>query len=98
MQLKIDEMLARRLIASQFPQWQDLAIQPVAVSGWDNRIFRLGNDRLIRMPSAEQYAAQVEKEQKWLPILAPSLPLAIPTPIAIGKPGEGYPWAWSIYY
>lgn len=97
MQLKIDEILAHRLVAAQFPQWRDLPIQPVAVSGWDNRTFHLGNDMLIRMPSAEHYAAQVEKEQTWLPILAPLLPLAIPTPLAMGKPGEGYPWCWSIY-
>lgn len=97
MQLKIDEILARRLIATQFPQWRDLPIQPVAVSGWDNRTFHLGNDMLIRMPSAAEYAAKVAKEQKWLPKLAPFLPLPIPEPLAMGEPGEGYPWAWSIY-
>jgi len=39
----------------------------------------------------------VKKEQIWLPRLAPYLPLAIPTPVAMGKPGEDYPFAWSIY-
>lgn len=97
MQLKIDEILAKRLIAAQFPEWRELPIRPVEVSGWDNRTFHLGDNMLIRMPSAEHYAAQVEKEQTWLPMLAPSLPLEIPTPIAMGKPGEGYPWAWSVY-
>jgi aminoglycoside phosphotransferase (APT) family kinase protein len=97
MQLNIDERLARRLVAAQFPKWQDLPIRPVAVNGWDNRTFHLGDDMLIRMPSAEHYAVQVEKEQIWLPKIASSLPLAIPIPIAMGKPGEDYPWAWSIY-
>ena len=52
---------------------------------------------LVRMPSAAQYAFQVEKEYRWLPILAPLLPLAIPEPLAIGEPAESYPWKWSIY-
>ena len=95
--MMIDLPLARRLVDTQFPQWKDLPIQPIATSGWDNRTFRLGKNMLVRMPSAPEYAAQVEKEQKWLPILAPLLPLPIPTPLAMGKPAEGYPWCFSIY-
>ena len=49
------------------------------------------------MPSAEEYKLQIEKEHTWLPKHAPMLPLAIPEPIVIGKPGDGYPWKWSIY-
>jgi aminoglycoside phosphotransferase (APT) family kinase protein len=43
------------------------------------------------------YAEQVAKEQRWLPYFAPSLPLAIPTPLALGQPAAGYPWSWSVY-
>jgi aminoglycoside phosphotransferase (APT) family kinase protein len=93
----IDEILVKRLIACQFPEWKDLPIQSVALQGWDNRTFRLGDQMLVRLPSAEEYVRQVQKEQKWLPLLAPYLPLSIPVPIAIGQPGEGYPWNWSIY-
>lgn len=93
----IDDTIVRRLVMTQFPQWKDLPIWPVALSGWDNRIFHLGEDMLVRMPSAAEYAVQVEKEYRWLPILAPLLPLPIPVPLAIGKPAEGYPWHWSIY-
>jgi aminoglycoside phosphotransferase (APT) family kinase protein len=39
----------------------------------------------------------VEREHRWLPRLEPSLPLAIPRPLAKGMPGEGYPWPWSVY-
>jgi aminoglycoside phosphotransferase (APT) family kinase protein len=93
----IDERLARRLVDTQFPQWAALPIAPVAPSGWDNRTFRLGEDLTVRLPSAEWYALQVEKEQRWLPVLAPRLPLPIPVPVAHGAPGEGYPHAWSVY-
>ncbi len=95
--LKIDVALVHRLVAAQFPQWKDLSIRPVAFSGWDNRTFHLGEHMLVRMPSAAEYAAQVEKEHKWLPRLAPFLPLPIPEPLAIGESAIGYPWRWSIY-
>ena len=92
----IDVTLVERLIAAQFPHWAELRIAPVAESGWDNRTFRLGHELLVRLPSAEWYALQVEKEQRWLPVLAPQLPLPIPTPVAKGVPGEGYPYSWSV--
>jgi len=93
----IDLAVVHRLVAAQFPQWKDLQIKPVIPGGWDNRTFRLGEEMLIRMPSAACYAGQVEKERHWLPKLAPLLPLRIPEPLVMGLPGEGYPWNWSIY-
>lgn len=93
----IDDALVRRLVATQFPQWADLPVRPVAHAGWDNRTFHLGDRMIVRLPSAAHYAAQVDKEQLWLPRLAPLLPLPIPTPLALGEPAEGYPWRWSIY-
>jgi aminoglycoside phosphotransferase (APT) family kinase protein len=93
----IDVTLLRRMLRAQFPQWAHLPVSPVPHPGWDNRSFRLGGDMLARLPSAEMYAVQVEKEQRWLPFLAPNLPVPIPTPLARGQPGEGYPWPWSVY-
>lgn len=95
--ININLALVRRLITNQFPQWKDLSIRPVAVGGWDNRTFHLGENMLVRLPSAAKYTMKVEKEQRWLPKLAPFLPLAIPEPLAVGEPGEGYPWRWSVY-
>jgi aminoglycoside phosphotransferase (APT) family kinase protein/GrpB-like predicted nucleotidyltransferase (UPF0157 family) len=95
--LIVEEDFVRRLVAAQFPEWKDLPIQAVPLSGWDNRTFRLGDHMLIRMPSAAEYALQVEKEQEWLPRLAPFLPLPIPAPLAVGEPMDVYPWKWSIY-
>ena len=89
--------LVRRLVATQFPHWADLPIEPVEVDGWDNATFHLGRAMLVRLPSAEGYAAQVAKEQRWLPRLAPHLPLPIPVPLGMGAPGDGYPWPWSVY-
>ncbi len=92
----IDATLVQRLVANQFPQWKHLSVQPVTNAGWDNRTFHLGEHMLVRMPSAEEYAEQVEKEQRWLPKLASFLPLQIPVPLTMGEPAEDYPWKWSI--
>jgi aminoglycoside phosphotransferase (APT) family kinase protein len=93
----IDAPLARRLIDRQFPQWSDLAITRVASDGWDNRTFRLGSELSIRLPTGNWYAEQVGKEQRWLPVLAPRLPLPIPVPVAEGRPDAGFPYPWSVY-
>ncbi|MCG8367088.1 MAG: aminoglycoside phosphotransferase family protein [Pseudanabaenales cyanobacterium] len=95
--IDIDIPLVTRLLAEQFPQWAKLPIRAVEPGGWDNKTFRLGEDMSLRLPSAERYAGQVEKEHKWLPRLAPLLPLPIPVPLAMGQAAEGYPWNWSVY-
>lgn len=93
----IDTALVERLVAAQFPHWAHLPVRPVAHGGWDNRTFHLGDDMVVRLPSAAGYVEQVAKEQRWLPRFAGRLPLRIPEPLAEGWPGEGYPFPWSIY-
>jgi aminoglycoside phosphotransferase (APT) family kinase protein len=95
--LHADIALVERLIAAQFPHWSGLPVRPVDHGGWDNLTFHLGTEMTVRMPSAAGYVAQVAKEHRWLPILAPQLPLPIPVPLAQGAPGEGYPFPWSVY-
>lgn len=95
--VKIDVSLVRGLIASQFTDWADLPIEEVQPNGHDNRTFRLGSEMSVRLPSHECYVAQVEKEQEWLPKLAPHIPLQIPRPLALGVPDSTYPWQWSVY-
>jgi aminoglycoside phosphotransferase (APT) family kinase protein len=94
---QIDEALVRRLVDSQFPHWSGLPVRPVAVDGWDNRTFRLGEELSVRLPTGDWYAKQVAKEQRWLPVLAPQLPVPIPSPVAQGAPDRGYPFPWSVY-
>lgn len=89
--------LVRRLLAAQFPEWADLPIRPVESAGTDNAIYRLGDNLSVRLPRIDWAVGQVDKEQQWLPRLAPFLPCAISAPLAKGNPGEGYPWHWAIY-
>ncbi len=91
-----DVALVRRLLAAQFPHWADLAVVPVASDGTDNAMYRLGDTMAVRLPRMRWAVDAVGKERKWLPKLAPHLPLAIPLPLAKGAPGEGYPWPWSV--
>ena len=95
--ININVNLVQQLVSSQFPDWSDLTITEVHPNGWDNRTFRLGDRMSVRLPSAERYSLQVDKEQKWLPILSEKLPLPIPIPLAKGEPNHKYPYNWSIY-
>ncbi len=92
----IDRELVRALLAAQFPDWAHLHIEPVLPGGWDNRTFRIGDRLMARLPSSAAYATQVDKEQHWLPRLAPLLPLDIPVPMGQGLPTADYPWHWSV--
>ena len=64
--------LVSRLIAAQFPRWAGLPVRPVELDGWDNATFRLGEEMSVRLPSGAGDAAQVDKEHRWLPALAPA--------------------------
>jgi aminoglycoside phosphotransferase (APT) family kinase protein len=87
--------LARLLVAQQCPGYSHLLITPFA-SGFDNVMFRLGDDLAVRIPRRKVADSLVLHEQQWLPYLAPSLPVAIPAPVYAGKPALGYPWHWSV--
>lgn len=95
--IEIYTALVQKLIAEQFPQWAHLPIKPVLMGGHDNRTFHLGDTMSVRLPSAQCYADKVEKEQEWLPRLAPHLTITIPSAVAMGKPSDDYPWHWSVY-
>ena len=88
--------LVSRLVATQFPQWSGLPVRPVDADGWDNATFRLGESMSVRLPSSAAYVEQVDKEHRWLPVLARQLPLPIPEPLAKGRPGCGFPRPWSV--
>lgn len=83
-----------RMLAAQHPALRG-PLRLVA-NGWDNEVFRLGDDLAVRLPRRAASAGLIENEQRWLPELAPRLPLPIPVPLAVGAPTEEYPWRWSV--
>lgn len=96
METKTDAALVRRLLAAQFPDWAGLPVEPVRSHGTVNAIYRLGPDLAVRLPRVEGGSDDVATEHRWLPLLAPRLPCAVPVPVAEGTPAEGYPWSWSV--
>ncbi len=94
-EIDIDEALVRRLLEEQH---RDLAGEPLepAASGWDNAMFRLGDALALRLPRRASAVPFLEREQRWLPRLAPSLPLPVPSAVRLGRSGSGYPWPWSV--
>lgn len=96
-EVETDVALVRRLLADQFPQWAGLPIEPVAERGTDNILYRLGDDLVARLPGRERSELGLKKECAWLPKLAPLLPLAIPLPLAVGTPGDGFPYRWAVF-
>lgn len=95
-ELDIGDALVRRLLADQFPNWAHLPLER-AGDGTVNVIYRLGEELSVRLPRREGPEAEEDVEFRWLPVFAPQLPVAIPRPVARGRPGAGYPWFWSIH-
>lgn len=96
-EVETDVALMGRLLAGQFPHWAELPIEPVASYGTDHDIYRLGDHLAARLPRIGWATSQAAKEARWLPKLAPHVPLALPVQLAMGHPAEGYPFDWSVY-
>lgn len=96
-EIDIDSKLIRALLESQH---QNLASLPIKImeSGWDNVMVKLGDHLALRMPRRAVAESLILNEQKWLPELAPLLPLPIPAPIRIGRPDKVYPFHWSVLH
>ena len=93
----MDIALVRRLLTTQFPQWAALPLRQFTSTGVDNTLYLLGDEMVARFPCSEWSNERVTKELRWLPWLAPQLPIAVPASLGRGMPAEGYPWSWSVY-
>lgn len=97
----MDEAILRKLLRSQFPEWADLAISELDERGTDHTLFRIGDSMVARMPirpysGADAGDQQAVRESRWLPFLAPRVPLELPVPLGLGTPTADYPWHWSV--
>ncbi|MFI7704623.1 aminoglycoside phosphotransferase family protein [Nonomuraea sp. NPDC049480] len=94
-EVDVSSDLVRRLLADQHPDLSRLPIEMMS-TGWDNVMFRVGHALVARLPRREVAARLLVHEQRWLPRLAPRLPLPVPAPVRVGQPGLGYPWPWGV--
>ena len=93
----VDAELVRSLLSAQMPDLSQLPLGVVEPWGTDNAIWRLGAELVIRLPRIHWAAAQVEFEAQWLPRLAPTLPVTIPEPVAMGEASKDYPFHWAVH-
>lgn len=96
-ELAIDATLVKRLLMVQFPALANLPLAIVRSTGTVNAVYRLGQDRCVRLSRMPAWAKGLKHEWQWLPLLAPQLALAIPKPLAVGAPTAWYPHPWAIY-
>lgn len=88
----------RRLVSEQCPQWARFPVTRLSdeVEGTDHVLFRIGKNLVARMPKIPGAVDQAETDARWLPALAPHLPVSIPVPVHVGRPGAGFPWPWTV--
>ncbi len=91
-ELPVDISLVRRLVARSLPEQASLRFEPLTASGSSNVLFRLGDDLLVRLPRQPGGSVTIEKEARWLPMIADG--------VTAGVPGFGYPEKWLVtpYY
>lgn len=94
-EVEITTDLVRDLLRAQHSDLAELELT-LLDRGWDNTNYRLGDDLIVRLPHRAVAAPLLASEQRWLPVLAPRLPLPIPVPVRVGEPSNFYPWKWSV--
>lgn len=94
-EIEITADLVRDLLQEQHPDLAGLDIREVA-GGWGNQMWRLGDELAVRMQRMDPTPELQLKERRWLPVLAPRLPLPVPTPVRLGEPSERFPKHWTV--
>ena len=92
---EIGETLVRALLTDQFPALADRPLTLLA-NGWDNVMYRLGDDLTVRLPRRELAVPLIENEQRCLGLLAPRLPIPIPLPLHHGVRSKRFSMPWSV--
>ena len=95
-ELPIDLAVVARLVERDLPEYAHLPLRPLASTGSTNALFRLGDALLVRLPRQRGGSATIAKELRWVPVIAPALPVGVPRIVAVGEPGFGYPERWCV--
>lgn len=95
-EIEVSDHVVRRLLADQLPDRAALPLRRLGTWGTDHVIYRLGDALSVRLPKIGWAAEQGERESRWLPVLAPHLPVQVPTPVFVGEPAYGYPFRWYV--
>ncbi|MGC4810842.1 aminoglycoside phosphotransferase family protein [Micromonospora sp. DT228] len=100
-QVDVSADVVAALVAEQFPRWRGLPVRPLRSAGTVNALFRLGPEFVLRFPlrpsTEPALRDELRLEQEYAVLLAAHLPVAVPEPLALGAPGDGYPGSWTAY-
>lgn len=96
-ELPVDEDLVRRLLGEQFPDLAERPLRLLRTTGTVNAVVRLGDDAYVRLPRKPHWAADLEREWRWLPVIAAHVDLAVPVPLRLGRPTEAFPYPWAVF-
>ncbi|MCG5451977.1 aminoglycoside phosphotransferase family protein [Micromonospora hortensis] len=100
-QVDVSVDVVSALVAEQFPLWRGLPVRPLPSTGTVNALFRLGRDIVLRFPllpsTDPELRAELRREQAHAVLLGGNLPVAVPEPLGLGEPGDGYPGPWTAY-
>src|SRR6187455_2759536 len=94
-EVPIPHELVRALVEDQFPEYAHLPLTHLN-DGWDNTVYRLGEELLVRLPRRQLAADIAVAEHDWLPRLSRDWTFPAPVPIGVGQPARGYPWRWAL--
>jgi aminoglycoside phosphotransferase (APT) family kinase protein len=99
-QLAVPAETVRVLVSEQFPEWARLPITPVDSEGTVNAIFRIGDRFTARFPlrpgDVDETLRRLVGEADAARELARHTRFPVPDPVALGRPGHGYPLPWSV--
>lgn len=90
-EIRVDEVLARRLICEQFPHVEQRAVRLLG-EGWDNTVWLVDDGWVFRFPRRTMVLSGLENEIAFLPRLAPMLPIPVPVPTLVGRPTDAFGW------
>ncbi len=96
-EVALDTDLVAALVAEQLPALAHLPVREIRTTGTVNRIYRLGEHALARLPRVSRWAGGIEREARWLPGVADRVTLDVPEPLALGRPTVRYPLPWAVY-
>jgi aminoglycoside phosphotransferase (APT) family kinase protein len=88
---RVDENRARQLIRVRFPELASGEVKLVS-EGWDYAVFRVDGEWAFRFPRREVVVPGTEREIAVLPELGKRLPVDVPAPVFVGRPGDDFRW------
>ncbi len=91
----VDEGVVRALLLEQHPDLADAPVRGVD-EGWDNVMYRVGDDLAARLPRREAGVPLLLHERRWLPELAARLSVAVPEPVRLGAPSARFVHPWNL--